>query len=79
MAVSKTRINIPTQLSKDRVLLGMLQSMKDWTEKPRIEAVDNLNLTVSNPPTQFEVQQIANKVDELLEALRSDNSNILDT
>ena len=79
MAVSKTTINIPTQLSKDRVLLGMLQSMKDWTEKPRIEAVANLNLTVSNPPTQAEVQQIANKVDELLEALRSDNSNILDS
>ncbi len=79
MAVSKTTINIPTQLSKDRVLLGMLQSMKDWTEKPRIEAVDNLNLTVSNPPTQAQVQAIANKVDELLEALRSDNSNILDS
>lgn len=79
MAISRTRINIPTQLSKDRVLLGMLQSMKDWTEKPRIEAVDNLNLTVSNPPTQAEVQQIADKVDELLEALRSDNSNILDS
>lgn len=79
MAVSETRINIPTQLSKDRVLLGMLQSMKDWTEKPRIEAVANLNLTVSNPPTQVEVQLIANKVDELLDALRSENSNILDT
>lgn len=79
MAVSETRINIPTQLSKDRVLLGMLQTMKDWTEKPRIEAVANLNLTVSNPPTQAQVQAIADKIDELLEALRSDNSNILDT
>lgn len=79
MAVSETRINIPTQLSKDRVLLGMLQTMKDWTEKPRIEAVANLNLTVSDPPTQAQVQAIADKVDELLEALRSDNSNILDT
>ena len=79
MAVSETRINIPTQLSEDRVLLGMLQTMKDWTEKPRIVAVADLNLTVSNPPTQAEVQSIADKVDELLQALRSDNSNILDT
>ena len=79
MAVSETKINIPTQLSKDRVLLGMLQTMKDWTEKPRIVAVADLNLTVSNPPTQAEVQSIADKIDELLQALRSDNSNILDT
>ena len=79
MAVSETRINIPTQLSEDRVLLGLFQTMKDWTEKPRIVAVADLNLTVSNPPTQAEVQSIADKVDELLQALRSDNSNILDT
>jgi len=79
MAVSETQIVIPTQLSKDRVLLGMLQSMQDWTKKPRIVAVADLSLTVSNPPTQAEVQAIANKVDELLGALRSTNSNILDT
>jgi len=79
MAVSETQIVIPTQLSKDRVLLGLLQSMQDWTKKPRIVAVADLSLTVSNPPTQAEVQAIANKVDELLGALRSTNSNILDT
>ena len=29
-----------------------------------------LNLTVSNPPTQAEVQALANKIDELITALR---------
>jgi len=36
----------------------------------RIPSVANLNLTVSNPPTQAEVQAIANKVDALLAAMR---------
>ncbi len=33
-------------------------------------AVDPLSLTVSNPPTQAEVQAIGNKLDELITALR---------
>lgn len=37
---------------------------------PRVPSVANLNLTVSNPPTQAEVQAIANKVDALLAAMR---------
>ena len=32
--------------------------------------VDSLNLTVSNPPTQAQVQTIASKVDELITALQ---------
>ncbi len=32
--------------------------------------VDPLSLTVSNPPTQAEAQAIANKLDELITALR---------
>jgi len=32
--------------------------------------VAELNLTVSNPPTQAEVQAVANKLDELIAALR---------
>lgn len=34
-----------------------------------ITGVDELNLTVSNPPTQAEVQAIADKVDELMQKL----------
>jgi hypothetical protein len=33
-------------------------------------AVALLNLTVSDPPTQSEMQSIANKMDELIGALR---------
>lgn len=36
----------------------------------RIPPVADLNLTVSNPPTQAEVQSIADKVDEFLAAAR---------
>jgi hypothetical protein len=32
--------------------------------------VDLLNLTVSNPPTQTQVQAIANKIDEMLAKLK---------
>ena len=32
--------------------------------------VDFLNLTAGNPPTQAQVQAIANKIDELLHALK---------
>jgi hypothetical protein len=39
----------------------------------KIGTVANLALTVSNPPTQFEVQTIANKIDELLNAARAAN------
>ena len=79
MAIDETRINIPTQLSADRVLVSMLQTMKQWTEGKRIVAVADLTQTISNPPTQAEVQAIQNKINELLQALRSDNSNILDS
>lgn len=34
-------------------------------------AVADLNQTISNPPTQTEVQDISDKVDELLDALRT--------
>lgn len=37
----------------------------------RIAAIADLSLTVSNPPTQAEVQAIANKMDALLGAMRT--------
>ncbi len=79
MAVDRTRVVIQEQLTTDRVELGVLQSIKQWTEGKRIEAVENLTQTISNPPTQLEVLTIQNKINELLEKLRSDNSNILDS
>ena len=79
MAVSTTLVNIPTQWTADRVTVATMQLMEDWTKRPRIEAVADLNQTISNPPTQAEVQAISDKIDELLGKLRSTNSNILDT
>ncbi len=77
--VDRTRIVIPEQLTTDRVLLGMLQSVKQWTEGKRIEAIDTLTQTISNPPTQTEVAAIQSKVNEIIIKLRSDNSNILES
>ena len=79
MAVSTTLVNIPTQWTADRVTVATMQLMEDWTKRPRCVAVDDLTQTISNPPTQAEVQAIQDKVNELLASLRTDNSNILDT
>ena len=35
-----------------------------------VKAVDPLDSTISNPPTQGEVQAVADKVDELIRAIR---------
>lgn len=81
MTVNTTRVNIPTQLdpNNQRVLLSTLQLVEDWTNNPRIEAVADLAITASDPPTQAELQAVIDKINELLGNLRSDNSNILDT
>ena len=40
-------------------------------QAPRnVDALATLTLTISNPPTQAQVQAIANKIDELLHALK---------
>lgn len=67
MAESK-KIHIPVGLGYDREFLAMLQQFVD-----RIAAIgeaDSLGLTVSNPPTQAQVQAISDKIDEILEAAR---------
>lgn len=45
------------------------------TNNPRQADIANLGLTISNPPTQAQVQAVADKVDSILAALR--NANIL--
>ena len=37
----------------------------------RVERTGGLGLTVSNPPTQADVQAIADKLDELINSLQS--------
>jgi hypothetical protein len=43
---------------------------RQMANRDPIPSVNDLNLTVSNPPTQGEVQAIANKIDELLFFMR---------
>ena len=42
-----------------------------YTSNPKQPAIADLGLTISNPPTQAEVQAVSDKVDALLEALRN--------
>ena len=80
MAVDKTQIVIQEQLApEDRPLLAVFQSVLQWTKGKRIEAVDTLTQSISDPPTQTEVAAIQSKINELIIKLRSDNSNILDS
>ena len=39
--------------------------------KKQTSAIADLNQTISNPPTQAEVQAISDKIDELLAAMRT--------
>jgi hypothetical protein len=45
------------------------------TNNPQQSAISNLNQTISDPPTQAEVQAISDKIDIILSALR--NANII--
>lgn len=45
----------------------------NFTNNPKQAAIANLGLTISNPPTQAQVQAVSNKVDAILAALRSAN------
>jgi RecA/RadA recombinase len=48
-----------------------VDAMWGWYGGIPATAIADLALTVSNPPTQAEVQAVANKVDALLALLRS--------
>jgi hypothetical protein len=59
----------PDRYGPGEVSLSQLQSEIGATARHPTTVMD-LNLGVSDPPTAFEVQMIAHKVDELLAALR---------
>ncbi|MEN6533204.1 MAG: hypothetical protein ABFD89_06035 [Bryobacteraceae bacterium] len=52
-------------------LRGQFQAIQDNIDAVRehLNQIEPLNLTVSNPPTQAQVQAIANKLDELINTL----------
>lgn len=67
MAETK-RIHIPVSLGYDRQFLAMLQQFVDRIAA--IGKVDDLSQSISDPPTQLEVQTIQTKINEILEAAR---------
>ncbi len=57
---------------------GTERAVAEWVTRlialtKQIAAVADLNQTISNPPTQAEVQAISDKIDELLAAMRTAN------
>jgi hypothetical protein len=54
-----------TQTDLNNAVLNVLSQSSNNSN-----GVNTLAMGVSDPPTQSEVQQIANKVDELIQALR---------
>lgn len=55
-------------------LLSVVQRDASTTDRGNVlqaTAVSDLNQTITNPPTQAEVQALSDKVDELLAAMRT--------
>lgn len=77
MTITTKKPVIGAGLKLDPVHQGLIQSIIDRIERPRVEAVADLDQTISNPPTQAQVQAISDKIDELLAAFRT--ANILDS
>lgn len=71
MAITTKPLAVPNRWGEeDRVLLSFLTAVIDRIEKPRVEAVADLNQTISGPSVA-EVQALSDKMDELLAALRT--------
>ena len=56
-------------VTHDQMLISINQSLND-NSSANSNDVDSLNLTVSDPPSQGDVQRIADKLDELIQQLR---------
>lgn len=61
--------NLQDPIQLRRFLSSLVTSIDDLSKSKG--AVTNLNQTITDPPTQVEVQALSNKLDELLGALRS--------
>ncbi len=62
------KLQTPPLLRDERQKAEYFEALNRRTD---IGAVANLSQTISNPPTQAEVQAISNKVDQLLAAMRA--------
>ena len=68
------KITKNTAFNKDfGIIPGTVTEGGTTTNNPTQGALPDLNQTISNPPTQAEVQAISNKVDSILNALRASN------
>jgi len=56
-------------VTHDQLLISINNAVNDGASA-NSNSVGSLNLTVSDPPTQAEMQGIADKLDELITALR---------
>lgn len=74
MAITTKPLAVPNRWgdNQDRVMLSFLTAVIDRIEKPRVEAVADLNQTIAGPSVA-EVQALSDKMDELLAALRTAN------
>lgn len=68
-----TEVQIAKDYTDSEVVLLKNYVDTNFTNNPIQLAIANLALTISNPPTQAQVQDISNKVDSILAALRSSN------
>ena len=75
--ITKLYVDDEVQIAKDytdsEVLLLKDYVDTNFTNNTIQVAISDLALTISNPPTQAQVQAISNKVDSILVALRSSN------
>ena len=74
MAIDRTNFVVPASLLRTgeidvRTTLGLLQQISKELNNEWMENIPQLTITVSDPPTQAEVQEIGNKVNEILAAL----------
>lgn len=69
MTITTKPLYVPQGLTKDRVLAGMLNSIVERVEKPRIENVTSV--AFSDPITNGEVVVLATQFNDLLTKLKA--------
>ena len=74
MAIDRTNFVVPASLLRTgeidvRTTLGLLQQISKELNNEWMENIPQLTITVTDPPTQAEVQEIGNKVNAILAAL----------
>lgn len=62
-----------TKTSLANIITLGLSGVGTMAQRNAIAAIADLNQTISNPPTQAEVQAISDKIDELFAAMRTAN------